>query len=84
MSVHPVLETVGWSVLGGDVLDVEAPGARASAETTIVNMKLGARVNLVPHCHDGGVRSLYVGYGKALTDDRWYDHTLRAEYRVAF
>ncbi len=80
-SITPVFETVAWSVLSGDVLTETGP---ESAETTIVNSKIGARFNLSPRCQGQASRSLYVGYGKALTDDRWYDDTLRMEYRFAF
>ncbi len=86
VTVIPVLETVAWSVLGGDVLvDGNTPNQRVeSAATTIVNIKLGTRFNF-RSCHRRAAqKSLYVGYGKALTDDRWYDDTLRVEYRLLF
>ena len=82
LSVTPVLETVAWSVLSGDVL-VDGVGIE-SAETTIVNMKVGTRFSIQPQCQCSGTKSLYVGYGKALTDSRWYDDTLRVECRLAF
>jgi hypothetical protein len=82
LSVLPVVETVAWSVLSGDVFTPDE-GLR-SAETTIVNMKFGARFNHAPKCCGGATRTLYVGYGKALTDDRWYNHTIRAEYGLRF
>ena len=44
----------------------------------IVNAKFGGRLVL------GSRNSLYVGYGKALTDAVWYDDVLRFEYRVGF
>jgi hypothetical protein len=80
-SVTPVFETVAWSVLSGDVL---TENGLESAETTIVNSKIGGRFNLAPQCRGQATKSLYVGYGKALTSDRWYDDTLRLEYRYAF
>jgi len=27
---------------------------------------------------------LFVGYGRPLTGDRWYENTLRVEWRLAF
>ncbi len=47
-SCTPVVETVAWSVLSGDVLKAASPTIVSveSAETTIVNIKLGARFNL--------------------------------------
>lgn len=85
LSIKPVLETVAWSVLSGDFLDrSNPPSLRSSAETTIVNIKIGARFNFAPRCCGDGTKSLYVGYGKALTNDRWYDDTIRAEYRLLF
>lgn len=83
LSVIPVFETVAWSVLSGDVLKAGLP--TQSAETTIVNVKLGIRVNLAPRCcSNDGTRSLYIGYGQALTGSRWYNDTIRAEYRLSF
>ena len=73
----PVIELVGWHVLGG----LEQPGAAIppSAEgTNIVNLKFGARTTFDEKS------SLYVGYGHALTDDRWYNNIIRFEYRYAF
>ena len=67
------------------VIDLNAACQRLiGAETTIVNLKLGARLNLAPDCCDGGTKSFYVGYGHALTGARWYDDTIRAEYRLSF
>ncbi len=68
--ITPVAELVGWSVLGGYKNGDSADG------DTVVNLKLGARVAL----HRG---SWYLGYGTALTDDVWYEDTVRLEYRLA-
>jgi hypothetical protein len=69
----PVVELVGWHVLGGQQTanDLDAGG------TNIVNLKLGARA-----VFEQG--SVYVGYGFALTDQSWYDDVLRFEYRYEF
>jgi hypothetical protein len=79
-SVAPVLEFVGWTVLGGK--DEPLPPLNAlpasAAGQTIVNGKLGVRVGFGEHS------DVYLGYGRALTGDRWYHDVLRAEYRWAF
>jgi outer membrane putative beta-barrel porin/alpha-amylase len=75
----PVVELVGWRVIGGF-------GTRCSADLTcvyeadnnIVNLKFGARTTL------GERNSFYVGYGHALSDAVWYGDILRFEYRVNF
>jgi hypothetical protein len=45
---------------------------------TIVNLKVGIR--MASSRHD----SFYVGYGRALTGDVWYEEIARAEYRWTF
>jgi hypothetical protein len=77
----PVVELVGWRILDG--IGIWTPdGTPAKAQVTeakgtnIVNVKIGARF---------GVRqsdAIFVGWGKALTDDHWYDNILRVEYRL--
>lgn len=69
-----VLETVGWSVLDGLVLE---NGQVAPAQTTIVNLKSGLR-------YTAGNRSIAASYGRALTGAVWYTDILRLEYRRAF
>jgi hypothetical protein len=69
-----VLETVGWSVLDGLVLE---NGAAAPAQTTIVNIKSGLR-------YTAGNRSIAASYGRAVTGTVWYTDILRLEYRYAF
>jgi hypothetical protein len=79
----PVIELVGWSVLGG--LESNARLAEASIfpvvsadGTNIVNLKVGARTAIGDH------NSIYVGYGHQLTHDVWYKEILRLEYRYSF
>ena len=44
---------------------------------TIINAKLGVRA--------GGQRQdFYVGYGRALTGEQWYQDIVRFEYRLKF
>lgn len=79
LRIAPVVELIGWSVLGGFEAppDVDA-GVGTEANTTIVNLKFGARFNFRTRS------SLYVGYGTALTDKSWYDDIVRIEYRYGF
>jgi len=69
----PVVELVGWRVQAGN----QSAEVTDAAGTNIVNLKFGARLTI-----DRG--SVYVGYGRALTDATWYDDVLRLEYRYAF
>lgn len=79
--VTPVVEVVGWSIMGGysvtsdngtprhiDVQDEDG--------THIANVKLGLRWQL------GGGQSLYMGYGRAVTGQKWYDDVFRLEWRL--
>jgi hypothetical protein len=80
--VTPVAELVGWTVLDGNAtVSPDGTAARASIEDasgdTIVNAKLGVRFGI-------GQGDLYVGYGRALTGDVWYEDVARLEYRINF
>ena len=81
--VAPVLELVGWTFSGGF-----ATGATDGTVTTlvienggstIINLKIGLRMTLADTRG-----SVYVGYGKALTDATLYDSIIRLEYRYVF
>jgi hypothetical protein len=78
----PVIELVGWSVLGGlETRPVPAnpPAIIEEADgIKIVNLKIGARTMFGAHS------SLYVGYGRALTFADWYRDLVRVEYRYSF
>ena len=73
IQLGPVVELVGWRVLSG----FQTPPSDAS-DTNIVNLKIGGRLTF------DGSNSVYVGYGKALTDAMWYDDIWRFEYRFSF
>lgn len=73
LHVAPVVEVVGWRVLGG-YSTYDAADAKG---TTIVNLNIGARVVR-------GIHSVYVGYAKALTDKTWFDNAVRIELRRGF
>lgn len=77
--VRPVVEVVGWTVLDGRVAVVPPVGAATIEDAsgdTIVNLKLGVRFNLTDTI------DAYVGYGRALTGDTWYEDVIRGEVRV--
>jgi hypothetical protein len=80
--VTPVVEFVGWTVLEGQVTDFDDQGTLLgpvdASGDTIVNVKLGARIT---DCCGG---SVYAGYGRSLTGDRWYEELFRLEFRRPF
>jgi len=78
--LSPVVELVGWKVLGGFET---APGPidNAAAEVgniNIVNIKVGARAAFGRH------NSIYAGFGRAVTFNDWYRDLFRMEYRYSF
>jgi hypothetical protein len=83
VTLSPVVEFVGWHLLGGFQTQIHpaAPGGSPAASqdgTDILNAKFGLRTT-VHHHH-----SVYVGYGHAVTDAAWYRNLLRVEYRYVF
>jgi len=74
--VAPVVELVGWHVMGGNQTPADLTNFDASG-TNIVNLKFGVRFAV-----DRG--SFYAGYGRALTDSAWYTDIVRFEYRYSF
>lgn len=87
LRVMPVVETVGWTVLGGKESTVDGPGAVLDASgATIVNLKGGVRFGFGEVEYPGalGRSDLYIGYGRALTGEVWYKDILRVEYRLRF
>jgi len=76
-----VVEFVGWTVLNGGTAITTSPTSTLFTDATgdtIVNAKLGLRYQL--NCSD----SIYAGYGRALTEETWYEDVLRVEFRRAF
>ena len=74
----PTAEAIGWTVLGGHESRLLPDGRSAvldSNGTTVVNVKLGARLDL------GDRAGLYAGYGRAVTGERWYRDVFRVEFR---
>lgn len=92
--VVPITEFVGWTVLDGLATNAAAGGIAAvppigvvlpqghgienASGNTIFNVKLGVRT------YFGNGNDVYVGYGRAVTGNRWYQDILRLEYRRAF
>lgn len=72
VSIAPVVELFGWHVLSGFQTATLGPADGLD----ILNVKIGARVST------GDRGSFYFGYGRALTDARWYHDIYRVEYRV--
>lgn len=84
--VTPVVELVGWNVLGGLETAVTSgatppfEGSEVSdpAEGSILNAKFGLRF------WTRGRNSFSISYGTAVTDQVWYDDIVRLEYRVSW
>jgi Putative MetA-pathway of phenol degradation len=76
----PVLELAGWHILHGyqTVWSAPTPVGEKIDGTDIVNLKAGVRTSI------GDRNSIYVGYGRALTDAVWYKDIVRVEYRRLF
>jgi hypothetical protein len=81
LTVTPVAEFVGWTLLDGKETVVPPSGAvfvqDASGET-IFNVKLGVFVKF------GDRADVYAGYGAPVTGDRWYDDTFRVQFRIFY
>jgi hypothetical protein len=77
LRLAPIVEVVGWTVLGGKESEAADGGAvvSSSAGTTIVNVKVGYRLDVRDRF------GVYAGYGRAVTGDRWYADTFRLEAR---
>jgi hypothetical protein len=96
LRVTPITEVVGWTVLNGfESIALPSPsvglipvprgvdvpnshGVEDASGDTIVNIKFGVRTYFGQHS------DLYVGYGHAVTGDRWYRDIVRLEYRFSF
>lgn len=78
LSITPIAELVGWSVLDGLETSPVLQEPVDAGGTNILNAKIGVRLNFQRD------RSLYVGFGEALTSDTWYDNIFRFDYTVFF
>jgi hypothetical protein len=80
-SLSFVVELVGWTVLNGATAITTSPANTIFTDATgdsIVNAKLGARWRITSDL------DLYCGYGRVLTEQTWYDDTIRFELRRMF
>jgi hypothetical protein len=81
VQVAPITELIGWTVLSGKTSVVPPSGmtfVEDAAGQTIINVKLGVRVQFNDHF------DFYTGYGRPLTGNRWYENTFRLEARITF
>jgi hypothetical protein len=79
--IVPVVEVIGWTVLGGKETVVQPTGVATvqdAAGDSILNVKVGV------HVKSDSWWDLYTGYGRALTGNRWYDNIYRVELRLLF
>ncbi|HUG17792.1 MAG TPA: transporter [Planctomycetaceae bacterium] len=79
-TISPVVELVSWTVLNGKVgfLTGGSPAVADASGDTVTNLKLGSRIGLTQDS------DLYLGYGRCLTGDRWYQDVFRAEFRWSY
>lgn len=73
-----VLEAVGWTVLDGQRGTGPPPTLVDADGETIVNLKAGLRHRFATPA------DVYVGYGRVLTRETWYDDIVRVELRWFF
>lgn len=81
LRLAPVAEFVGWSVFGGKEQFRLPSGVGVidnAAGATIVNAMFGLRIGV------GENNDMYLGYGHALTGDKWYRDVFRFELRRRF
>jgi hypothetical protein len=79
--VTPVIEMVGWTVLGGKEAFLTPSGVNRivdAAGDTIVNLKLGMRVSF------SETVDFYAGYGRPLTGETWYQNIFRVQLRILY
>lgn len=77
----PVLEAVGWTVLGGQTMAASSPDSfiiQDAHNQTIVNAYLGMRVGYARNV------DMYLGYGRSLTGDFWARDMFRFEVRLSY
>lgn len=80
-TVTPAAEFVGWTLLDGKETVVPPSGTpfiHDAGGETVFNAKLGVFVKF------GNRADIYAGYGRPLTGDRWYENTLRLQFRLFY
>ena len=78
LRVAPVIELVGWRVLGGLETNGDLLKVVSADGVNVVNLKFGVRTSI------GNRSSIYAGFGQAVTHELWYKHIIRVEYRYSF
>jgi hypothetical protein len=79
--IIPVVELVGWTVLGGKetvVPPAGLPTVQGATGDSIFDVKVGV------HLKVGTRGDFYTGYGRPLTGSRWYENVYRVEFRLFF
>jgi hypothetical protein len=76
----PVIEVVGWTVLGGKEMAPTPEGfvIRGASGETIVNGMAGVRFGF------GDMGDIYAGYGRSFSGEAWQHELWRLEFRVKF
>jgi hypothetical protein len=77
----PVVEGVGWTVMGGKEMLVSSPDSyviQSASGQTIINGYLGMRVGM------GATFDVYAGYGRCFTGNSWARDFIRAELRFFY
>jgi hypothetical protein len=76
----PVVEVIGWTVLGGYQMVSMPDGffVQGASGETIVNGMAGLRFGL------GDTADIYLGYGHCFTGEAWQRDLWRLEFRVRF
>jgi len=76
----PVVEAVGWTVMGGQEMVATPEGflIRGASGETIVNGMAGLRFGF------GDMGDIYAGYGRSFTGYAWQHELWRLEFRVKF
>ncbi len=84
--VLPTIETVGWTALSGKKFADGGTAVESANGDTVVNLKAGVRVGFGDTQGPGffSRSDFYVGYGRALTGEFWYEDLLRLEYRLRY
>ena len=84
-TVIPMLETVGWTFIGGQKFSPSG-GLQSASGDTIINIKPGVRIGIgrSPGPMMMQQQSIYAGFGIPVTGDQFYNNLFRVEYRILF
>ena len=84
-TVIPMLESVGWTFIGGQKFN-PVSGIQSASGDTIVNIKPGVRIGIGRNPGPAMMQqqSIYAGFGIPVTGDQFYSNLFRVEYRILF